>query len=196
MVNCDRCGFPLPVGAEYCPSCGAPVKRKPEAYVPSAASLGKMLQIGMLGAVLSTMISSFSPLNVDLYFIPSFVSSLIAVYLMRTRELNESVAVALAVYIFADGILAVYFLGTLYSQRIPLAEVYGNYIPTLQDVIMYAGSPVSAVVAGYIGNKIAPKAPVKKPQPFAYPRREEPGGVIYSLERFLEKPSVSQPHKV
>jgi len=195
MSYCDGCGFRLPDGAEYCPNCGSSVKKETEVQVPSAAALGRILQAGVIGAFLSIMISSFSQ-GVDLYFIPSFLSSLVAIYLSRARRLVEAVAIALAVYLFADGILTGIALGSLYSGGIPLADLYGSYVPTLLDAIMYAADPVTAVVAGYVGVRLTTRGQPRTPSPIAYRRREEPGGVIYSLEGGPEQRSASSTHKV
>lgn len=196
MSYCDGCGFPLPDGAEYCPNCGSPAKKKTEVPVPSAAALGRILQAGVIGAFLSILMSSFAPQGVDLYFIPSFLSSLIAIYLSRARRLVEAVAIALTVYLFADGILTGIALGSLYSGGIPLAELYGNYVPTLLDAIMYSADPVTALVAGYVGVRLTTRGQPRRPSPITYRRREEPGGVIYSLEADPEQRSASSTHKV
>lgn len=193
---CDNCGFSLPDGSAYCPHCGVPVKKRTEVAMAPREPIGRILQAGVIGAFLSVMISSLSPPNLDLYFIPSFVSVLITIYLSRSRRLDEALAVALAVYLFAEAILTGLTLGTLYAQDIPLSEVYGEYVPSLVDVVMYTARPITAVVAGYIGVRISPKPSVKERSPLTYRRDEEPGGIIYSLERDSEKPLTSSPHKV
>jgi len=141
------------------------------------------------------MISSLAPQYLDLYFIPSFLSTLITIYLSRSRRLVEAVAIALAVYVFADAIAAGVTLGFLNSQGMSLSEAYGNYVPSLLDVVMYSASPITAVVAGYIGFRLAPKPSVREGPPVTYRKEEEPGGIIYSLERDSEKPLTSSPHK-
>jgi len=182
MSYCDKCGFSLPDGAGYCPNCGSPVKKKTEVYVSSGVSIGRILQAGIMGAFISVMISSFSPPNIDLYFIPSFLASLIAIYLARARKLEEAVAIAFTVYIFTDAIIACIFLGTFHFQNVPIAEAYGNYVPTLVDVVMYTINPITAIIAGYIGTKLTAKMQVRGPPPITYRRKEEPGGVIYNIK--------------
>lgn len=196
MSHCDNCGFRLPDGAEYCPNCGSPVKKRREIPVPAPAAIARILQAGLIGAFLSVLISSFSPQGLDLYFIPSFLSSLVAIYLSRARRLDEAVTTALTVYLFADGIWSGIALGSLYSQGIPLADAYGSYVPTLMDVIMYTADPVTAVVAGYIGVRLTSRGRARPPPPITYRRREEPGGVIYSVEADQRQRSASSPHKV
>jgi len=196
MSYCDNCGLSLPDAAEYCPNCGSPVKKRVEVPLPSRSAIGRILQAGVMGAFLSILISSFSPQGVDMYFIPSFLSSLIAVYLARARRLDEAVAIALTVYVFADGILTGIALGTLYFQGISLSDVYAGYVPTLVDVIMYTADPVTAIVAGYIGVRLTSRGRMRQPEPITYGRREEPGGVIYSLEADPEERSSASSHKV
>lgn len=196
MSYCDNCRFRLPEGAEYCPNCGSPVRKRAEVPVASRSAIGRILQAGVMGAFLSILISSFSPQGVDMYFIPSFLSSLIAIYLSRARRLDEAVTIALTIYVFADGILTGIALGTLYAEGISLGDIYAGYVPTLIDVIMYTADPVTAIVAGYIGVRLTSRGQVRQPQPITYRRREEPGGVIYSLEADAGKRSSPSPHKV
>ena len=196
MAHCDSCGFQLPDGAEYCPNCGSPVRNRTEVRAPSSAAIGRILQAGVLGAFLSLSISFFSPSGLDLYFIPSFFSSLVAIFMFRARRLGEAVTVALAVYLFADGILTGMMLGTVYVEGISLSDVYAGYVPTLVDVIMYTADPVTAVIAGYIGVRLTSRGQVRQPPPVTYKRRKEPGGVIYSLEPEHGQGSLSSPHNV
>ena len=196
MINCERCGYPLPDGAEYCPNCGAPVRRKPEAAVPPVAPIGKLLQAGVLGAFLSVMITSIAPPSIQLYFIPSFVSSLVSVYLFRARRLDEAVTISLAVYLFADAILGGLIFGSIYVENIPLSQAYGDYMLTFVDVAMYVADPVTAVIAGYVGNRLIAKPPARKRVSYRYEKRREPGGIIYSLEVPQEKASVGLSHNV
>jgi len=193
---CDNCGLLLPGGAAYCPYCGARVERKLEVAMAGRESLVRILQAGVLGAFFSVMISSFSPQNINMYFIPSFLSSLLTIFMSRSKRLDEAVTVSLAVYLFADAILAGIALGSLYIQDVPLADLYGNYVPTLVDVIMYTVSPITAVVAGYIGVRLSARTRAAERPPIAYRREEEPGGVIYSLKREPEESLASTPHKV
>jgi len=196
MAYCDSCGFQLPDGAEYCPNCGSPVGKRTEVRAPSSAAIGRILQAGVLGAFLSLSISFFSPSGLDLYFIPSFFSSLVAIFMFRARRLGEAVTVALTVYLFADGILTGMMLGTVYVEGISLSDVYAGYVPTLVDVIMYTADPVTAVIAGYIGVRLTSRGQVRQPPPITYRRKQEPGGVIYSLEPEHGPGSPSSPHNV
>ncbi|MCS7120650.1 MAG: zinc ribbon domain-containing protein [Nitrososphaerota archaeon] len=187
MGYCENCGFPLPEGAEFCPSCGIRIRRKSEAAY-SGENLARILQSGITGAFLSLLIiylvSAFT--NADLYFLPSFLSSLLIIYFYRVRRFDEAVCISLAIYLFAEGMIAGLNLGYLYSNGIPLAEVYGDYVPTIVDVIMYASNPVTAVIAGYLGARLSFGSQPREATPVTVEGRREPGGVIYSVKRLAK----------
>jgi len=202
MSYCSNCGFPLPEGAEFCPNCGTRVRKRPTLQQPST-SIGKIIQAGLLGAFISATISSLSPVGIQLYFIPSFISSVLVIFLFRARRLEEAVPIALSVYLFADAILGGIIFGSLYLQNVSLSEAYGGYMLTFLDVAMYVFNPVSALIAAYVGNKLIPSTGVKaeEPEKLEYGAKEEkePGGIIYSTR--LEprsSGSVNRPysHKV
>ena len=184
MAYCSNCGFPLPNGAQFCPNCGARVKEKHIAERPSSVSLEKMLQASILGAFISVMISSLSPSGIQLYFIPSFVSSVIVIFLFRARRIEDAVTIALAVYLFADAILGGIIFGSLYVENIPLSEAYRGYMLSFLDVATYVFNPVSALIAAYIGNKLIPSIEVKTEKEtqvdYSLKEEKEPGGIIYS----------------
>jgi len=187
MSRCERCGFVLPEGAVFCPNCGAPVKQKTAAPVSTRDDITGVLNRGLLGAFLSVTIWYFS-VNVDLFFLPSFIASLIVTYLSRVKRFKDAALIALTVYLFSDAIEAGIILGSLYAANEPLAALYGNYVPTLFDVIMFTVSPLTALVAGYIGARLAP-GKEEEALPISYDRKEGsgPGGVVYSLKEAPEK---------
>jgi len=175
VANCEKCGIPLPDGAEFCPNCGATIRRRREMVIPIAAPTLKLLEAGLLGAFIAIMIGSFAPSSVKLYFLPSFVGALASILLFRTRRLDEAVTIALATYIFADAIINVINLGTLYINGMSwmdladeMPELYNELyeVPALLDVIIYGIDPVSAIAAAYIGYKIAPKPPAAESAPY------------------------------
>ena len=183
MSNCDKCGFPLPEGAEYCPNCGSRVRIKTVPPKLPSVSIAKIIQAGVLGAFLSVMISSLSPPWLQLYFIPSFVSSVLVIFLFRARGIEESVTISFAVYLFADAILGGIIFGSLYVQSIPLSDAYRGYVLTFLDVAAYVFNPVSALIAAYIGNRLNSSiGKTEEPKRIDYRIKEEkePGGIIYS----------------
>ena len=182
MTKCEKCGFPLPEDAEYCPNCGAPVRKRVMPIRAPLIPLEKILQAGILGAFISVMITSLIPFRNGLYFVPSFLSSILVIFLFRTRRLEEAVFVAFAVYLFADAILSGIMLGTLYVENIPLSEAYRGYELSILDVIAYLFSPVSAIIAAYIGNKITQGAKEGMEEEgigYDIKEEEERGGIIY-----------------
>ncbi len=183
MSYCENCRFRLPEDASFCPNCGAPVKRKVGFSVSPMKSVVKSLQMGLLGAFLSAIILSFQPEGINLYFIPSFVASLIVIFLSRTRKFDDALIIAMSVYLFADAIMGGLILGSLYATNTSLAELYGNSVPTLLDVIMYVAHPITAFIAGYIGIRLTSKTRGKEPSPITYSggKEEGPGGIVYGL---------------
>jgi hypothetical protein len=205
MANCEKCGLPLPNGAEYCPNCGATIRRRREIPIPIAAPIIKLLEAGLLGAFLAIMIGSLNSSGINLYFLPSFIGALVSIFLFKTRRLDEAITIALAVYIFSDAIINVINLASLYFSNMSwidlagqMPEVYDelHQVPTLLDVIIYAIDPISAIAAAYIGLKITPKPHTMEPAPYQYGKRDEQGGIVYSVDNDKRKPSDHFPHKV
>jgi len=184
MAYCSNCGFPLPEGAEYCPNCGAHIGKTHIPQQPSAVSVGKIIQAGVLGAFVSVMISSLSPPDIQLYFIPSFISSILVIFLFRTKRLEEAVAVAFSVYLFADAILGGIIFGALYVQNISLSEAYRGYMITFVDVAAYVFNPISALLAAYLGTMLiggGVKGEGRERVGYGSEGEKEPGGgIIYS----------------
>jgi hypothetical protein len=205
VANCEKCGLPLPNGAEYCPNCGATIRRRREIPIPIAAPTIKLLEAGLLGAFLAIMIGSFTPSGIKLYFLPSFVGALVSIFLFKTRRLDEAITIALAVYIFSDAIINVINIASLYFSNMSwidlagqMPEVYDelHQVPTLLDILIYAIDPVSAIAAAYIGLKITPKPHTMEPAPYPYGKRDEQGGIVYSVDNDKRKLSDHFPHKV
>jgi len=194
MSYCSNCGFPLPEGAEYCPNCGARVKKAPTFQQYPSASLGKIIQAGVLGAFISVMLSSLTSPEVQLYFIPSFISSILMIFLFRVKRLEEAVTIAFSVYLFADAILGGMIFGSLYIENISLSEAYRGYMLTFLDIATIVFNPVSALIAAYLGNKLLKSVGVKSEKQektdYRFKKEKEPGGVIYRT------PIDQQAHKV
>ncbi|MEM2110595.1 MAG: zinc ribbon domain-containing protein [Candidatus Bathyarchaeia archaeon] len=185
MVNCEKCGFPLPEESNFCPNCGAIVKKRTEMPMSSRKVIAGSLKLGVLGAFLSITILLFTP-SVDLYFLPSFISSFIVIYLSGTKRIEKALIIAVTVYLLTDSFIASLVLGDLYIRHQTLASLYGDYVPTFLDVIMYLVSPITAFIVAYLGARFAPQLR-EEPSSIAY-RREEtgPGGVVYSIKETLK----------
>lgn len=196
MTNCEKCRFPLPKSAEYCPSCGFPVKKISQISLPST-SVGKVLQASLLGAFISITISILVPPGIPIYFLPSFVSSLVAIYLFRARRLDQAIMVSFATYLFADAIFGGMFFGSLYLENIMLSQAYVGYVLTLLDIFLYITNPLTAIVAGYIGFRFMGNPKKIEQKRFSYDvRKESRGGIIYSMSRKDRKILGSSSHKI
>lgn len=174
----------MPEEALFCPNCGTPVEQKkaaPTQPVQEPKAMGKTLMAGAIGTFLSILINVFFP---SLYFLPSFIASLVAIYFFKLRSFNETLVASLMIYLFTDGILGILILGMFYyATNTPFEFSLG--VPSLWDVLSYILSPITAFLAGYLGVVMSSGRP-----PIILPRREEegPGGVIYSLKEAKHAP--------
>ena len=160
------------------------MKRQAPERIPPL-HIEKIIQAGVLGALFSVMISSFTPRGIQLYFIPSFISSVLIIFLFRVRRLEDAVAVAFAVYLFADALLGGMTLGYFYIENIPLSEAYRGYSLTLIDVAGCVSNPISALIAAYIGNKLVlniwRRRREKRRLYYIFEDEESWRGVIYNI---------------
>jgi len=162
VAICDKCGFNIPEDAAFCPNCGAPVRKIKEAQKPYENIWGDV-RLGLLGTFLSltiTSIISAAAEGLDPYFIPPFLSALIVIYASRTKSLKDAIIVSVIIYLLTEAISSGLLLGTLYIHGEKLASYYSTYygnVPTLADVVLYSISPITSILAGFIGFKIAPR---------------------------------------
>jgi hypothetical protein len=162
--------------AQFCPNCGATISKADTENSFQWKQLIRPLFAGLLGGFLSITLSSF----VNLYFISSFLTSILVIYIFRINGLRDATITSLATYLFADGLFGVLLLGELYIARITLSEVYSTVgVPGLLDVISYGVSPFSAFLAGYIGKTLTPSRKRDTSDSPTYTREKGPGGVVY-----------------
>jgi len=160
----------------FCPSCGAKTEVRAQFTPVTRETTVRYVIIGLAGAFLSVMISSFSSTaNINLYFIPSFISSIFIIYIYRVNDFKEALIAAFTVYLFADGILGTLVLGQYYVMH---GEI--GFTVEFLDVLLYPFNAISAFIAAYVGIRLSPK---RREESFlvAHKREEGPGGVIYSL---------------
>jgi hypothetical protein len=126
-----------------------------------------------------------------------------AIFLFRARRLEEALFIALAVYFFTDGIITAINWSSLYLSNMSYATLVstGSYpeltnVPTLGDVLLYSIDPIAAIVAAYIGYKLTSKTYVEEATVHPHERREEQGGIVYSVDSEEQKPSAQILHKV
>jgi len=187
LAKCGSCGFELPEDAAFCPNCGEPVGRIMKAQ-KKTESLEMITRLSLAGVFLSLLITSLIAVTAEgfeLYFIPTFISALIIIYASRTKNLKDAIIISALIYLITDALLSGLLLGTLYAQGIKLASYYSAYYkdaPTLIDVILYTISPVTAILAGFAGYKIAPRKEVYCERP-----KEEHNVLFYSVKGPLKK---------
>ncbi|MEM1515262.1 MAG: zinc ribbon domain-containing protein [Candidatus Bathyarchaeia archaeon] len=184
MTKCTNCGFNLPRDAAFCPNCGAPVRKVIKAKVVQE-NISWIIRLSLIGAFLSLIIYSIGSViaeNVSLYFIPTFVSALIIIYTSRTKSLKDAITISVLIYLFTNAILSGLTLGIIYIQGEKLVPYYENF-PTLIDVILYPITPLTSILAGFIGSKIAPE---RIERPYEYPMESGPM-LFYGIKRGLKK---------
>ena len=175
MPYCRDCGTEMPEEARFCPSCGATVEVRTPATPEVAEMMFRYVVVGLLGAFLSVMITVLIG-DINLFFIPSFVASIVVIFVYRISELKDSLIASLMIYVFAEGIIGALVLGYSYAFQTPYEVIWE---PQIWEVALYSFTPISAILAAYVGMKIGPK---KKEKVLISPRRREgPGGVIYSV---------------
>lgn len=188
LVKCSYCGFDSPEDAAFCPNCGRPLRRAAEVQ-GRPEDIGRIIKLGLAGVFLSLIISSVIAVaaeGFDPYFLPTFLSSLIIIYASRTKNLKDAIIISALIYLATDALLSGLLLGTLYVQGIKLSSYYSIHYrdaPTLIDVILYTISPITAILAGFIGYKVAPSE-----KTFDESSKENYGSMLlYNIKGSLKK---------
>jgi hypothetical protein len=103
------------------------------------------IRAGISGFLVALVINLFSP--VYLYFVPSFLVAILAVYFYRLGTLKDGLVASFMIYIFTDGILGTISLATFYAENKPYpsfnVDVWTMFSPLVQAV--------TAVIAAYLG---------------------------------------------
>jgi hypothetical protein len=107
--------------------------------------MDRCISAGIFGFLLAVTINLFSP--VYLYFVPSFLASIIAIYAFRLETLREGLVASFMAYIFNDGILGTISLATFYFAN----EQYPAFTVDVWTMISPIVSAVSAMVVAYLG---------------------------------------------
>lgn len=115
----------------------------------------RSIRAGILGLAISVLITAFVPAN--LYFLPSFIASLIAIYLTRLTSFRDGLLAALMTYFFTSAVNDTIVAAFYYSSN----EVYTLTID-LSIVVFPAMNIVSALLAAYLGARLGQRA---KPAP-------------------------------
>jgi hypothetical protein len=127
--------------------------------------MDRSIKAGVSGFSLSIIINLFSPIY--LYFVPSFLVAIFAIYIFRLETLKDGILAAFMIYIFSDGIFSTIILATWYLAN----EQYPSFNVDIWTMFSPMVSAVTALIAGYIGvwlvqkMKPARELPPPPPQP-------------------------------
>jgi hypothetical protein len=114
------------------------------------------IRAGISGFLVALVINLFSP--VYLYFVPSFLVAILAVYFYRLGTLKDGLVAAFMIYIFNDGILGTISLAIFYAENKP----YPSFTVDAWTMFSPLVSAVTAVIAAYLGVWLTK---VRKPPP-------------------------------
>lgn len=114
------------------------------------------IKAGISGFLLAIIINVFSP--VFLYFVPSFLAAVLAVYIYRLGTLKDGLVAAFMTHIFNDGILGTVSLASFYAENKP----YPSFTVDVWTMLTPLVSAVTAVIAAYVGVWLTK---IRKPPP-------------------------------
>jgi hypothetical protein len=109
------------------------------------------IKAGVTGFLLAVIISLLSPVYLD--FAPSFLAALSAIYIFGLGTLKNGLVAAFMTYIFSGGILGTISLAMLYLANEPYPSINIDIWTMLSPIV----SAATAVIAGYIGVRLAQK---------------------------------------
>jgi hypothetical protein len=113
--------------------------------------MDQSIKAGVYGFLLAVVINLFLPIYLD--FIPSFLVAILVVYIFRLGALKDGLVAAFMTYIFTDGILGTIVLAMSYFANEPYPSFNVDVWIMLSPVVQ----AVTAVIAGYIGARLAQK---------------------------------------
>jgi len=163
MSFCPRCGQLVQEDVVYCPNCGAPITQQPQGSQPTSLShaltraeehvqkVGPSIKVGVSGFLVAVILNLISP--VYLYFIPSFLATILVIYLLRLESLKDGLIASFITYIFTDATL-----NTMVSLSFYLANEPYTFIVNMEAVLSPIISAVTAFLASYIGVWLVQKA--------------------------------------
>ena len=130
--------------------------------------MDRSIKAGVSGFLLAVVINLFSPIYLD--FVPSFLVAILAIYIFRLGTLKDGLVAAFMTYIFSDGILGTISLATLYFAN----EPYPSFDVDVWTMFSPIVSAVTAVIAGYIGVRLAQKRKPARELPLSLPPQLPP----------------------
>jgi hypothetical protein len=115
----------------------------------------KSIRAGILGSVLSVFIAVFIPY--DLFFLPSLVASIVAIYVSKLIDLRDGLLAAFMTYFISGAVIEAIVAASFYVTSEPYTLVIDISI-----VVFPLVNVISAFLAAYIGVLLARRA---KPAP-------------------------------
>jgi hypothetical protein len=113
--------------------------------------MDRSIKAGVFGFLLAIIINLFSPISLD--FIPSFLAAILAIYIFRLEAFKDGLVAAFMTYVFNEGILDTLILAMWYFANKP----YPSFTVDIWTMFSPIVSAVTAVIAGYIGVRLAQK---------------------------------------
>jgi hypothetical protein len=104
--------------------------------------MDRSITAGITGFLVAIAINVLSPVN--LYFLPSFLVSILIIYYFRLGTLREGLVAAFMTYIFTDGVYQTIAGAIYYNQQ------YSFHVDAW-TVVSPIVSAITAVIAAYIG---------------------------------------------
>lgn len=108
------------------------------------------IRAGIYGASLSLLFGLFFS---NLYFIPSFFATILMIYVSRLLTLREGLVTSFMTYVFSDGILTTIAAAIYFFTDEPYVLTVDIWV-----VILPLASAFSAIIAAYVGVRLAQKA--------------------------------------
>ena len=130
--------------------------------------MDRSIKAGVSGFLLAVVINLFSPIYLD--FVPSFLVAILAIYIFRLGTLKDGLVAAFMTYILSDGILGTISLAMLYLAN----EPYPSFNVDVWTMFSPIVSAVTAVIAGYIGVRLAQKRKPARELPLSPPPQLPP----------------------
>jgi hypothetical protein len=117
---------------------------------------------GIYGALLSLFINLFSP--VYLYFLPSFLAAIFAIYTSRLRTSREGLVASLMTFLFGDALSNTLVAATYYLTNEPYMLTIDIWV-VLSPIL----SALFAVLAGYVGVRLVGRTKPTREMPPSLP---------------------------
>jgi hypothetical protein len=130
--------------------------------------MDQSIKAGVSGFLLAVVINLLSPTYLD--FIPSFLVAILVIYIFRLGALKDGLVAAFMTYIFTDGILGTIVLAMSYFAN----EPYPSFNVDIWIMLSPVVQAVTAVIAGYIGVRLAQKRKPARELPAPIPPQLPP----------------------